>query len=225
MAKIVGGIATSHSPTIGFALDAGKQKDPVWAPIFAGYEPVQKWLAEKKPDVLFYIYNDHVTSFFFDHYSHFALGIGDSYSRPMKAAGPRKIPPIRGHRGAVASYCAGAGERRVRPVVLPGQAARSRLFFAALTDDAARAGLAGADHSIAGGRAAVPDSFGAALLQAGPVAAAGDPELSRRSEGRHRRFRRHVAPGARRARRIQQRAVGSAIPGHDREGPGTADAR
>src|SRR5262249_34707665 len=75
VAKIVGGIATSHTPTIGFALDTGKQKDPVWAPIFAGYEPVQKWLAEKKPDVLFFIYNDHVTSFFFDHYSHFALGI------------------------------------------------------------------------------------------------------------------------------------------------------
>ena len=74
MATIVGGIATSHTPTIGFALDTKKQNDPVWAPIFAGYRPVQAWLAEKKPDVLFFIYNDHVTSFFFDHYSHFALG-------------------------------------------------------------------------------------------------------------------------------------------------------
>ena len=45
MAKIVGGIATSHTPTIGFALDAGKQDDPVWSPIFKGYEPVQDWLA------------------------------------------------------------------------------------------------------------------------------------------------------------------------------------
>src|SRR5690606_14194449 len=79
LAKIVGGIATSHTPTIGFALDTGKQKDPVWAPIFEGYKPVQEWLAAKRPDVLFFIYNDHVTSFFFDHYSHFALGIGESY--------------------------------------------------------------------------------------------------------------------------------------------------
>ncbi len=97
MARILGGIATSHSPTIGFALDAGKQNDPVWAPIFAGYEPVQKWLAEKQPDVLFYIYNDHVTSFFFDHYSHFALGIGEEYAPADEGGGPRKIPPIRGH--------------------------------------------------------------------------------------------------------------------------------
>lgn len=51
MATIVGRIATSHTPTIGFALDTNKQTDPVWAPIFAGYEPVQRWLADKKPDV------------------------------------------------------------------------------------------------------------------------------------------------------------------------------
>ena len=62
MARIVGGIGSSHTPTIEFALDAGKQADPVWAPIFAGYEPVQKWLQDKRPDVLFFIYNDHVTS-------------------------------------------------------------------------------------------------------------------------------------------------------------------
>ena len=48
MARILGGIASSHTPTIGFALDAGKQKDPVWAPIFEGYRPVQQWLADKR---------------------------------------------------------------------------------------------------------------------------------------------------------------------------------
>src|SRR5688572_7398415 len=97
MATIVGGIATSHTPTIGFALDTGKQKDPVWAPIFEGYKPVQQWLAAKKPDVLFLIYNDHVTSFFFDHYSHFTLGIGDEYPVADEGGGPRALPPIKGH--------------------------------------------------------------------------------------------------------------------------------
>jgi gallate dioxygenase len=47
MARILGGIATSHSPTIGFALDKQKQDDPAWAPIFEAYMPVRKWLAEK----------------------------------------------------------------------------------------------------------------------------------------------------------------------------------
>ena len=97
MAKIVGGIATSHTPTIGFALDAGKQNDPVWKPIFDGYKPVQQWLADKAPDVLFFIYNDHVTSFFFDHYSHFALGVGETFPVADEGGGPRDLPPLKGH--------------------------------------------------------------------------------------------------------------------------------
>jgi len=97
MARIVGGIGSSHTPTIGFALDAGKQADPVWAPIFRGYEPVQQWLRDKRPDVLFFIYNDHVTSFFFDHYSHFALGVGEQYAAADEGGGPRALPPISGH--------------------------------------------------------------------------------------------------------------------------------
>jgi len=97
MARILGGIATSHSPTIGFALDRQKQDDPAWAPIFKAYRPVRQWLADKKPDVLFLIFNDHVTSFFFDHYSHFSLGIGDSYSVADEGGGPRALPPVQGH--------------------------------------------------------------------------------------------------------------------------------
>jgi gallate dioxygenase len=97
MAKIIGGIATSHTPTIGFALDAKKHNDPVWAPIFAGYKPVQQWLADNKPDVLFYIFNDHITSFFFDNYAHFALGVGARYWPADEGGGPRKLPAIKGH--------------------------------------------------------------------------------------------------------------------------------
>jgi gallate dioxygenase len=97
MATIVGGIGTSHTPTIGFALDTHKQNDSVWAPIFKGYEPVQKWLAQKRPDVLLFIYNDHVTSFFFDHYSHFALGVGEEFWVADEGGGPRNLPPINGH--------------------------------------------------------------------------------------------------------------------------------
>ena len=76
MANILGGIAVSHTPTIGFAVDHHKQQDPAWAPIFQSFEPLQRWLEEKKPDALVYIFNDHVTAFFFDHYS----------TLPMRAA-------------------------------------------------------------------------------------------------------------------------------------------
>src|SRR5215813_10750419 len=99
MARIIGGIATSHTPTIGFAFDAKKDEDPVWKPIFEGYAPVTKWLADKKPDVLVYIFNDHVTLFFFDHYSAFALGIGEKYEVADEGGGPRQLPAIKGHTG------------------------------------------------------------------------------------------------------------------------------
>jgi gallate dioxygenase len=97
MATIIGAVASSHTPTIGFALDKHKEADPAWAPIFDGYRPVQQWLTAKNPDVLFMIFNDHVTSFFFDHYSHFALGIGESYAVADEGGGPRALPPVRGH--------------------------------------------------------------------------------------------------------------------------------
>ncbi|MGE5739468.1 MAG: gallate dioxygenase [Betaproteobacteria bacterium] len=97
MARIVGGIAASHTPTIGFAYDRNKRDDPVWAPIFEHFAPLSAWLADKRPDVLLLIYNDHVTSFFFDHYSAFALGVGAEWHVADEGAGARDLPPIKGH--------------------------------------------------------------------------------------------------------------------------------
>jgi gallate dioxygenase len=107
MATIVGAVASSHTPTIGFALDRRKQDDPAWAPIFEAYKPVQAWLADKRPDVLLVIFNDHATSFFFDHYSQFALGIGESYAVADEGGGPRALPPVRGHAGLSHHIAAG----------------------------------------------------------------------------------------------------------------------
>jgi len=99
MARIIGGIGASHSPTIGFAKDTGKQNDPAWKPIFDGFDVVRGWVQDKKIDVLFMIYNDHVTSFFFDHYSAFAMGIDDKYLPADEGGGPRDVPPAQGHLG------------------------------------------------------------------------------------------------------------------------------
>jgi gallate dioxygenase len=95
MAKIIGGIGTSHVPTIAMAFDKGKQNDPDWRPLFKGYEAVQQWLAEKKPDVLFFCFNDHATSFFFDHYPTFALGVSDEYRIADEGLGQRPIPRLK----------------------------------------------------------------------------------------------------------------------------------
>ncbi|MCY0966346.1 gallate dioxygenase [Parathalassolituus penaei] len=99
MARIIGGIGASHSPTIAFGKDANKASDPNWAPIFEGFAAVRDWLIEKKADVVFMIYNDHVTSFFFDHYSAFALGVDSSYKPADEGGGARPYPPIPGHLG------------------------------------------------------------------------------------------------------------------------------
>ena len=99
MARIVGGIGASHSPTIGFAKDTGKHQDPAWKPIFDGFDAIRSWVREKNVDVLFTIYNDHVTSFFFDHYSAFTLGIDDRYTAADEGGGPRDVPPAHGHLG------------------------------------------------------------------------------------------------------------------------------
>jgi gallate dioxygenase len=96
MARIIGGIAASHTPTIGFAFDKNKRDDPVWAPIFDNFAPLAKWLDEKRPDVVVTIYNDHVTSFFFDHYSAFALGVGPEWRVADEGGGARDLPPIKG---------------------------------------------------------------------------------------------------------------------------------
>jgi gallate dioxygenase len=96
MATFVGGLAASHTPTIGFAFDRDKRDDPVWAPIFANFAPLRAWLEQQRPDMLLFVYNDHVTSFFFDHYSAFALGVGERWAVADEGGGPRDLPPIAG---------------------------------------------------------------------------------------------------------------------------------
>jgi len=96
MATIVGGIAASHTPTIGFAFDRDKRHDPSWTAVFEAFDPVREWLEQQRPDVLFFVYNDHVTSFFFDHYSAFALGIGERWEVADEGGGARDLPAVAG---------------------------------------------------------------------------------------------------------------------------------
>ena len=96
MAKIIGAIGTSHVPTIGLAYDRKKQDDPAWQPLFEGYEPIAQWLKEKQVDALVFFYNDHCTTFFFDMYPTFALGVSNSFPIADEGGGPRPLPNIRG---------------------------------------------------------------------------------------------------------------------------------
>ncbi|EPA8367574.1 gallate dioxygenase [Vibrio fluvialis] len=97
MARIIGGIGASHSPTIGYAKDTNKDNDPGWKPIFTGFKVVQEWVEQQQIDVLFMIFNDHITSFFFDHYSPFVLGVDDEYRTADEGGGARQYPAVKGH--------------------------------------------------------------------------------------------------------------------------------
>ncbi|MGA9868832.1 MAG: class III extradiol dioxygenase family protein, partial [Acetobacteraceae bacterium] len=96
MARIVGGIGSSHAPSIAQAWDKGQQSDPLWAPLFDGYQPVKRWLADLRPDLMIVVYNDHMNRFFFDAYPTFALGVADAFPQADEGWGERDLPDLSG---------------------------------------------------------------------------------------------------------------------------------
>ena len=97
MARIVAGLATSHVPAIGAALDNGKAGEPYWQPVFAGYEHSKKWIAELKPDVCIVVYNDHASAFSLDFIPTFGIGCAAEFPIADEGWGARPVPPVKGH--------------------------------------------------------------------------------------------------------------------------------
>jgi len=96
MARLTAGIACSHVPAVGAAWDNKKTNDPYWQPLFAGFEPAKRWMADNKPDVVFLVYNDHATAFSLDMIPTFAIGCADSYQPADEGWGPRPVPTVIG---------------------------------------------------------------------------------------------------------------------------------
>lgn len=96
MAKIIGGLGTSHIPAIGGAIHRGAQQEPYWKPFFDGYPPVQQWLKQAKPDVVVMFYNDHGLNFFLDKMPTFAVGAAAQYHNADEGWGIPTLPPFQG---------------------------------------------------------------------------------------------------------------------------------
>jgi protocatechuate 4,5-dioxygenase, beta chain len=79
MARIIGGVATTHVPSIGKAIAEKKQNDPYWKPFFGGFDYVHYWLAREKPDIAIVFSNDHGLNFFLDKMPTFAVGAASEY--------------------------------------------------------------------------------------------------------------------------------------------------
>jgi len=97
VAKIVAGVATSHVPAIGAALDNGKSGEPYWQPLFQGFEPSKKWIADLNPDVIILVYNDHASAFSLEIIPTFAIGCAASFAPADEGWGARPVPVVQGH--------------------------------------------------------------------------------------------------------------------------------
>jgi protocatechuate 4,5-dioxygenase beta chain len=97
MASIVAGVATSHVPAIGAAIDNKRTHEAYWEPVFKGYEPSKRWIAELKPDVVILVYNDHASAFSLELIPTFALGCAAEFPPADEGWGPRPVPTVKGH--------------------------------------------------------------------------------------------------------------------------------
>lgn len=96
MAKIVGGIGSSHIPAIGVAMDKGLEQTPYWKDFFDSYIPIRKWFNEVDPDILIIFYNDHGLEMFLDKKPTFAVGTAPEYENADEGWGINPIPPVTG---------------------------------------------------------------------------------------------------------------------------------
>jgi protocatechuate 4,5-dioxygenase beta chain len=96
MARIIGGIGTTHVPAIGKAIAEGRQQEPYWRPFFSGFDYVREWLDHERPDVAVAFYNDHGLNFFLDKIPTFAVGAALSYKNADEGWGLPEVPPFPG---------------------------------------------------------------------------------------------------------------------------------
>ena len=96
MSEVIWGLATTHVPSIGAAMDRGMTADPVWKPLFDGYRPAREWLAEHTPDVAILIYNDHANGIDLGVVPTFAIGTAARYRVADEGFGRRPVPDVQG---------------------------------------------------------------------------------------------------------------------------------
>jgi protocatechuate 4,5-dioxygenase, beta chain len=96
MARIVGGIGTSHIPAIGLAMARNQCAEPYWKPFFEAYAPVRAWLERVRPTIAVVVYNDHGLNFFLDKMPTFAVGAAPEYRNADEGWGLPTLAPFAG---------------------------------------------------------------------------------------------------------------------------------
>src|SRR5438093_3788971 len=99
VARIIAGVASSHVPAIGAAIDNKQTEEPYWKRVFSGFEQSKEWMAKTKPDVAIVVYNDHASAFSVEIVPTFALGCAAEFPPADEGWGPRPVPVVQGHPG------------------------------------------------------------------------------------------------------------------------------
>ena len=190
-------------------VDKNKQNDPVWAPIFEGYEPVAAVARreEARRAVRHLQRPRHLV--LLRPLLGFALGVGERTPWPTKAAVARDLPPVKGHPELARTSAA-----RSWPTSSTCPSSRTRRSTTACSRRCRCCGPHEPDWPAPSCRCRCgvlqfPIPSARRCYKLGPGAAQRDRKLPGRPEGRDRRHRRPLAPGARRARRLQQHARGT----------------
>jgi len=97
VARIIAGVASSHVPAIGAAIDNHRTDEPYWKRVFSGFEKSKEWMAKAKPDVCIAVYNDHASAFSVEIVPTFALGCAAEFPPADEGWGPRPVPKVEGH--------------------------------------------------------------------------------------------------------------------------------
>jgi len=98
VARIIGGIGISHTPSMGVEYDKGIAQGwaPEWELWFDGTRPVRDWLAAAAPDQVVVVYNDHLNHFQFDAYPTLAIGVAERFPQADEGFGLRPFPSLPG---------------------------------------------------------------------------------------------------------------------------------
>ena len=99
VAKIIAGVAISHVPAVGAAID-NKTGEPYWVPVFKGFDRSKQWIADSSPTCIILVYNDHASAFSLEIIPTFALGCAAEFPPADEGWGPRPVPTSRAIRSS-----------------------------------------------------------------------------------------------------------------------------
>src|SRR5947209_18543962 len=93
VARITAGVASSHVPAIGAAIDNKQTEEPYWKRVFSGFEKSKEWMAKAKPDVGLLSTTDHASPFSVEILRSFAFGCPAGF-RPATGGWARGPVPL-----------------------------------------------------------------------------------------------------------------------------------